>query len=978
MIEARDATADLESFVEAFECARVEAQGARVEDFLPPREHRQYFEIVAELLRIDLELGWRRGVPAPVEHYCRRFADVLSEPDHLAGLAFEEYRLRCQAGHDVSPAEYGRRFKIDTSDWPPPDSSKDSGVACEAAPASGDSEFPSVGQSIAEFDLIELLGRGAFGRVYLARQRGLANRPVALKITSHSSVEPGRLAQLQHTNIVPIYSVHQADRFEAICMPFLGRNTLADVVEATRRQGRLPKSGQELLTTVVTGREPTVDRNGKLPRGLSDLDGKQQAATIALAPSIRAQLERATYVDAVVWIMAKLAAGVAHAHERGILHRDLKPANVLLADDGRPMLLDFNLSDRIASGSGRAAAIGGTLPYMAPEHLEALETGVGIDGRSDIYSLGVIMFELLAGRLPFETSASATPSAIAAQIAERRRGAPAVRQFNREAPHSIAAVTAKCLAPLSDDRYQSAEELRVDLERQLENLPLLHVADRSPGERIRKWVRRHPRLSSASSITAFASVLLIVGAIAWCVRDRQFAETRAHVLYTEFLPELAKARLPLSVPTPHPELVQAAVLATQAQLSRYGIEPEPTTAWHERAEYALLPASEKSKLDQEVQKSLQLVSAANQQGLRQPAPQTALAADEELAAHELLRRGKAAAALAILTKWRDASPMNLSALVLLSDAHLKMGSPADAEECLTTCIAQEPKYAFSYFQRGLARLEQRKYHDAANDFSTYMTLGGQRVPALVNRAIARNKAKDLNGSLADIDAVLAAGTKQTRVYFIRADINRKLGNDAAANKDLATGLRLVPQDALSFLARGVARLKTDADGALKDFRQALTLDPSSRTAKQNIVHVLGDRLGHEQEALAVLDSILDSDPRDARALAGRAVLKARRGEREAALADAVAACDLDGDPTIILQAACAFARSADEFPGDKTRALHLMGRSLAANPELARIAASDPDLKPLRSSEEFGRILDAANVILNGGASPSLNTSTSK
>jgi tetratricopeptide (TPR) repeat protein len=275
-------------------------------------------------------------------------------------------------------------------------------------------------------------------------------------------------------------------------------------------------------------------------------------------------------------------------------------------------------------------------------------------------------------------------------------------------------------------------------------------------------------------------------------------------------------------------------------------------------------------------------------------------------------------------------------------------------------------------------LEQRKYNDAAEDFSMYMTLGGQRAAALVNRAIARKKAKNLKGALADIDAALAAGTKQTRVYFIRADINRELGDDAAANNYLATGLRLVPQDALSLLARGVARLKTDADGALEDFRQALTLDPSSRTAKQNIVHVLGDRLGHEQEALVVLDSILDSDPRDARALASRAVLKARQGEREAALKDAVAACDLIGDPTIVLQAACAFARSADKFPGDKTRALHLMGRSLAAKPELAGIAASDPDLRPLRSTEEFGRILDAANVILNGGASPSLNTSTSK
>src|SRR5207247_10908638 len=129
---------------------------------------------------------------------------------------------------------------------------------------------------------------------------------------------------------------------------------------------------------------------------------KQETALSSVPPATLKRLEGFTYVEAVVWLGCCLADGLAHAHERGILHRDLKPANVLLTDEGQPMLLDFNLAEDVKlRGSAAAALIGGTLPYMAPEHLEAFRGGKrAVDGRSDVYALGIILYELLAGHFP--------------------------------------------------------------------------------------------------------------------------------------------------------------------------------------------------------------------------------------------------------------------------------------------------------------------------------------------------------------------------------------------------------------------------------------------------------------------------------------------------------------------------------------------------------------------------------------------------
>src|SRR5262249_9142922 len=156
---------------------------------------------------------------------------------------------------------------------------------------------------------------------------------------------------LQHTNIVPVYSVHRTGPLQVLCMPYFGATTLAVVVRELRQLPAPPSEGRwlfELLQRCSEGDSGT--------RAFPPVSGSFLAAVLGLA--------------------ARLADGLAYAHERGVLHQDLKPANVLLGDDGTPMLLDFNLAHDSAIRAGAGSdLVGGTLPYMAPEHLEAFRDG---------------------------------------------------------------------------------------------------------------------------------------------------------------------------------------------------------------------------------------------------------------------------------------------------------------------------------------------------------------------------------------------------------------------------------------------------------------------------------------------------------------------------------------------------------------------------------------------------------------------------
>ena len=313
-------------------------------------------------------------------------------------------------------------------------------------------------KSLAHFDIVERLGVGGFGTVWKARDRKL-DRTVALKIPRQGMLnnvdldkflrEARAAAQLQHANIVRVHEV--------------GRDGDSVFIVSDFVRG-VP------LNEWLTGQRPTM----------------RQAAEYCIA----------------------IAEALQHAHDRGVIHRDLKPANILIDGDGRPHLMDFGLARREV-GEVTVTLDGevlGTPAYMSPE--QAQGEAHTADARSDIYSLGVILFQLLTGELPFRGSARM----LMHQVIHDEPPSP--RKLNSRIPRDMETIALKCLAKSPARRYQSAAALGDDLRRWLQGKP---IVSRPVGriEKAWRWCQRNPALAIAAIAAVVLGVLAISLGIGW-------------------------------------------------------------------------------------------------------------------------------------------------------------------------------------------------------------------------------------------------------------------------------------------------------------------------------------------------------------------------------------------------------------------------------------------------------------------------------
>ncbi len=438
---------------------------------------------LVELIKVDLEYRWlHRRTPRRVEEYLADFPE-LAAGGVPCDLLYEEYHVRKQAGQAPAPAEYFERFPRQAAEL-----GRLLGTEVEhlstALCRRDRLAAVEVGDRIDDFDLLLLLGQGAFARVFLARQRSL-QRLVALKVSAARGPEPQTLAQLDHPHIVRVFDQRTLpDRDLCLLyMQYLPGGTLQGVIEHARLVPPAARTGATLLEAV----DRTLHRQGSL----------------AAAPSPRRErLAALAWPEVVCWVGARLAAALDHAHGQGVLHRDLKPANVLLGADGSPLLADFNVSHCTKlEGASAAAFFGGTLAYMSPEQLEAFNPAHprppdSLDGRSDLYSLGVLLWELLTGARPFPDEPLAGDwSATLEQMHARRRAGVDARPPGPPwaAPAGLLRTLKMCLAPDPDQRLAPAAELGRQLDLGLQ--PRARSLLEPPAGGWRRAVLRRPVLA---------------------------------------------------------------------------------------------------------------------------------------------------------------------------------------------------------------------------------------------------------------------------------------------------------------------------------------------------------------------------------------------------------------------------------------------------------------------------------------------------
>jgi eukaryotic-like serine/threonine-protein kinase len=325
------------------------------------------------------------------------------------------------------------------------------------------------GQRIDDFELIREIGRGGFAVVFLAKQLSLG-RYVALKIGPNRGHEAQTLASLEHDHIVQVFSEHivHAHSIRLLCMQYVSGGTLFAVMNELTEEVVEKGTGRDYLEAV-----DRISTRGEefRPKALQE----------------REALAAGDFFQAVCWTAARLAAALDFAHGQGILHRDIKPANILVNDYGRPFLADFNLS---TLPSSTESMFGGSLGYMSPEHLRAFKSKepkdlAAVDARSDIYSLGVVLYELLTGKRPFGDPfavLSESGDFIEDAIEARQKPVAALGSVVATIPASLDAIIRTCLAPRPEERYQNAAELQQAFEACGRHLASMkHLPPHAPG-----------------------------------------------------------------------------------------------------------------------------------------------------------------------------------------------------------------------------------------------------------------------------------------------------------------------------------------------------------------------------------------------------------------------------------------------------------------------------------------------------------------
>ena len=991
-------------------------------DFLSLRASKR------ELISLQRSL-WSDGRPLGPEELLSRWPTDPDTDQDAASVLLEDYLQRRRRGDEASLADYEPRF-------PEQEPALRGALAHETISRSMNRDshgsgfslrLPEPGDMVFGFRLCQPLGQGAFARVFLAEQADLAGRPVVLKVSNIEGDEPQTLAQLLHTNIVPIYSLHDDRRagLRALCMPYLGGASLSAVLAKLWTDSSRPVTGNQLMQALEAVEAPKpklVAQSMKRGTATPALDTALAAEPAGEeARSTALTLRALSYERATAWIVAQLADGLHHAQERGVLHRDIKPSNILLSADGQPLLLDFNLA-QVEDEDPAHATIGGTVAYMSPEHLRAL---VGrtpalirqVDRRSDIYSLGMVLAEMLTGHRPFEQSGSYSvlPTQIEAMARERSKSAPSLKRERPEISWGMDSIIRMCLAPDPAGRYQRADQLADDLRRMLEDRPLRHAPELSRVEQARKFIRRHPRLASSSTVAGFAAVVLLaVGTALVGVRNqladrRMRDQVRAHHAGVQQAHCLINTRLDLQ------DNLRDGIAACERTLAIFGAPEDPE--WNQRADWLRIAPLDRERLSEDRRELLMLLAGARVRlaadssdavgqalklleraesipglppsraiwldrarycsllGEKKRALEAArraeqtpatTARDHYLLATSMVRRGGPEAQKAAITELNAAlalNPRHYWSLVQRGICRLERGELVEAAADFGQCIGIWPEFAWGYFNRGCVLDRIGNKAAAILDFTAALEHDPGLAPAYVNRGLARLELKHHALALADFHRARELGARQPAISAGCGIALEGLGRHGEADRafaDCFAHADSLPAPARARLAwsYGFALSARDPNKARAAFDDALRLDPRSSQALYGLA-MLAMSGGRNADAVRDFDRALGADPGLLEARRYLAIALARQGEWERATQE-INRC-LERDPRsapTLYAAACVVARAFDNVRSAEVsgQALDLLERALSEGANPAE-AALDADLASIRRLPQFQRLV---------------------
>jgi serine/threonine protein kinase len=816
---------------------------------------------LAERLAREMASSWKKGQPCGAEMVLAENPELSAHPRAAVRLIYEEVCQREALGQEVPADELRARFPAFHTEL-------DILLRCHEFLVSDTKgpRLPGPGDLLGEFRLLALLGSGALGRVFLAEQSFLADRRVVLKVTPSDGAEHISLARLQHTHIVPLYAMREFPErgLRALCMPCLGGATLDQILR--RLEGLSPheRSGDDLRRAMADAvADPRMHWQG---RGSS-----------------WQYLERATYVQAICWVGLCAADALHYAHSQGLLHLDLKPSNLLLTADCQPMLLDFHLArGPLVPGVGVPDRLGGTEGYMSPEQrlaFEAIQEGrtleTGVDARSDVYSLALVLAEALGGG-----PRGVEPDAL-----------PLDGRCLQHLPTGLRDILSRAVHADPDCRYPDAAALAEDLRRHLTDRALVGVRNRNPAERWKKWRQRSPHaLSAGGLMIAVVAISTMLATVIWN-NDRQRTAEAAAALnagnervargeYSDAVAALSHGAGILKGTHTGSELARdlqrALRLAARGQAARalhdhadrlrfaYGnesLQPAALQALEEICRQTwtgkgslLDTASGSLRPEDEDQLKTDLLDVAvlwTDLSTRLTEP-SQVETERQEAIAVLDEAERLFGPSCVVTRQRqtlgesgsadDPEPRSAWEHYAVGRWLLKQGDFPGASSELDRSVALRPQEFWPWFWRGLCAFKGRHFEPAITSFSVCIALSPESAECYCNRALARAALSQFGEARADYDKALQLDSNLWVASLNRGVLNLQEKRLREAESDLKHALATGAEESSVYLNFALlSQARHDRAGALTSIEAALRCRPDYREARDLRSRILNSR-----------------------------------------------------------------------------------------------------------------------------------------